>query len=219
MAGTCRGLTAVPGRLRTGLAPPRGRSPAGKCIPSARKLRTASAQPRLPPSRRRQRAEATGAPPTWTAPHGSAQGEPERWRSAREGRWEAGAQSRCGAARRWRGSGPALGGGGDLRGSSCPASAGARAPLKVDNPPAGDTGGTQSQRRPRPRSSWLSSFKPRFPRQRPRAGGDAPPARGPRRPPRQPGSRPRPPPAPRAPAAVARADLARPRRSPSKHSP
>ncbi|XP_034499589.1 LOW QUALITY PROTEIN: protein disulfide isomerase CRELD2 [Ailuropoda melanoleuca] len=45
---------------------------------------------------------------------GSAEGEPERWPSAREG------------------------------------SAGARAPLKVDNPPAGDTSGTQSQRRPRP---------------------------------------------------------------------
>lgn len=149
LVGTCRGAHSCPRSATNGP----GRAP--RPLP-CRKMHTVSSQaadsqcptraaslPQETEGRSHRRA-------AYVDGTGSAEGEPERWPSAREGRWEAGAQSRCGAARGWRGRGQALGGGGDLRGSSCPASAGARAPLKVDNPPAGDTSGTQSQRRPRP---------------------------------------------------------------------
>jgi len=84
--------------------PPRGRSPAGKRIASARKLRGADGRrpTRLPLSRRRPRAEATGAPPTWTAPAAprpSRSAGPAPGKAGREQVQKAGAESRCGAAR------------------------------------------------------------------------------------------------------------------------
>lgn len=203
--------------------PPRGRSPAGKRIASARKLRGADGRrpTRLPLSRRRPRAEATGAPPTWTAPAAprpSRSAGPAPGKAGREQVQKAGAAPRgagdregttpspcpAGAHR------PALGGGGDLRGPSCPASSRRRALPTRTTPRLETRAAARGQRRPRPTLVVALLIQTRVP---------APAASGRRRRSARSGSPPPSPTAPRAPAAVGRADLASPRRRPSKHGP
>ncbi|XP_027450146.1 translation initiation factor IF-2-like [Zalophus californianus] len=210
LAGACRGPTAVPGPLRPGLAPypvpppqaaplrENAYGPLASCG-----VRTAGARPGLPLSRRRPRAEAAGAPPTGAAPAAPRPSRP----SAREGSWEAGAESRCGAARAWRRGGRSTAAPGRRRcprAGSRPRRPPARALLSRQlggRPPGWRRAPAREQTRPRPTlvAALIQAPVPA-------------PARGPRRPPR-------PPPAPRAPAAEGRADLASPQRRPSKHSP